>query len=113
MTIHTGSDTIIAPPKQYALINTSASLNCSTTLSKEESNSISISWHRENQPASEVFDSVSLAHEGMYECRLYIALLGLETTRMINFSVIGKFVRHAWYTCTDIKINCVLFANDY
>ena len=98
ITIPTGSNTIIAPPKQYALINTMASLNCSTTYG--ESNRIVTSWYRDleqTQPAGGEFDSVGLGHEGMYVCELYLPDFEVETIKMINFSVIGKIIQFALY----------------
>ena len=106
ITIPTGSNTIIAPPKQYALINTRASLNCSTIYN--ESNRIVTSWYRDlarTQHASGEFDSVSLAHEGMYVCELYLSEFELETIKMINFSVIGKIIQFASY----IRTECCMF----
>ena len=89
--ISVGASTIIAPPNQFGMINTSTSLNCSTIYG--EISSIATSWYRDEartQPTSGVFDRVSLGNEGMYVCRLFISSLNLETTKMINFTVIGE-----------------------
>lgn len=79
---------ILAPPFQYGLIDTSTSLNCTTTFN--ETNRISITWTREGEDVSHQLDRVRLDNEGLYKCSVFLGNFNLRAERMINFSVIGK-----------------------
>ncbi|XP_064399608.1 contactin-6-like [Halichondria panicea] len=80
---------VVAPPFQYGLIDTSSSLNCTTTSS--ETSSVSITWFHDREngaSANNQIDRVQISHEGMYVCSVFLATFDLRAIRMINFSVI-------------------------
>ena len=94
-------DVVIAEPRQYGVINTHASLNCSTILD-DFANMVIYKWFRGSGETrvllaerSELeFESTNRAHEGLYTCQVYISSMDIRIEKTVEFQVIGMFTRY-------------------
>ena len=80
---------------QYGLLNHQTAINCSTTLDAFDF-LVDIEWFRGegddrvSLSGRPQFDSTAISDEGVYTCVVYIAEVGIESEKIINFQVIGK-----------------------
>ena len=94
---------VIAEPRQYGVINTLASLSCSTILD-DFANMVIYKWFRGSGETrillaerSELeFESTNRAHEGLYTCQVYISSMDIRIEKTVEFQVIGMFTRYLY-----------------
>ena len=76
---------VIAPPRQFALIGQSYTLNCSSLIANPF-----ISWLHNDADVPPTIPSVQLSDEGMYVCR--VSVNGASIEKSVQFNVIGKIM---------------------
>ena len=89
-------DVVIAAPRQYGIIRTNTSLNCTSTLDAFQDMLI-YKWFRGygegrvplDLEGSPKFVSVNHSHQGLYTCQVYISSLDIRIEKVVEFLVTG------------------------